>query len=92
MEREVKIGGIYRHFKGNIYQVLGTGTNTETNETMVIYTRYHSDKEDVYEYKIWLRPYNQFLSEVDTIKYPNCKQKYRFEYLHDYFDKYIKEE
>ncbi|MDD4298956.1 MAG: DUF1653 domain-containing protein [Bacilli bacterium] len=31
------------------------------------------------DHKIWVRNYNDFISEVDKIKYPDVSQKYRFE-------------
>ena len=67
--------GLYRHFKGNIYRVVGVATNTETNESMVIY------QETSGEYLLWARPLSMFMSEVDHDKYPNAKQKMRFEFI-----------
>ena len=70
-ERSVVIGGKYRHFKlGKIVTVIGISRHTETEEVTVVYD---------YEGKIWNRPIDMFLSEVDHEKYPNAKQKYRFE-------------
>lgn len=71
---EVKIGTLYRHFKGNLYKVIAIGYDSEDHERkLVIY-------EDQYDAnKVWVRPYDMFISEVDHIKYPNVKQKYRFE-------------
>ncbi len=69
--REIpKSGQAYRHFKGNIAIVLGVATHTETKEDLVVYM--HNDK-------IWARPLDMFLSEVDHEKYPEVTQKYRFE-------------
>lgn len=69
--REIpKSGQAYRHFKGNIIMVLGVATHTETKEDLVVYM--HNDK-------IWARPLDMFLSEVDHEKYPDVTQKYRFE-------------
>lgn len=71
--RKIEINEIYHHFKGNDYKVLHIAKNTETLETVVVY-------EDLYDKtKIWVRPYEMFNSLVDTKKYPNLKQKYRFE-------------
>lgn len=71
IERKVVIGGKYRHFKiGKIVTVIGVSRHTETEEVTVVYD---------YEGKIWNRPIDMFLSEVDHEKYPNAKQKYRFE-------------
>lgn len=50
--------------------VLGVATHTETKEELVVYM--HNDK-------IWARPLDMFLSEVDHEKYPDVTQKYRFE-------------
>ena len=70
--RELKIGGIYRHFKGGLYKVLCTALHTETQETLVIYQSQETNK-------IFARPYDMFMSEVDRVKYPNAPQKYRLE-------------
>ena len=71
--RELKIGGKYRHFKGKEYQVEGTALDSETGETVVLYRQLYG------EGLLWVRPLDMFLSPVDTEKYPDVKQKYRFE-------------
>ena len=73
MERKIKIGKIYRHFKGNRYKVLCIAMHTETNEDMVIY----QDVSD--ENKIYARPLVMFQSKVEKDKYPDVLQVYRFE-------------
>lgn len=71
--RELKIHGIYRHFKGDLYLVEGVIYHSETEEKMVAYRALYGDC------KLWCRPYDMFLEEVDHKKYPDVKQKYRFE-------------
>jgi hypothetical protein len=72
MTREILIGQVYHHFKGNDYEALNIAIHTETEEKMVVY-------KDLKNEKVWVRPYEMFNSLVDTIKYPDVKQKYRFE-------------
>ena len=65
-------GEKYRHFKGAIVEILEIAKDSETLEDMVVYK--HSDTNEV-----WVRPLSMFLSKVDTRKYPDVKQEYRFE-------------
>lgn len=76
--REIKIGKIYRHFKGNIYKVTDIVYDCETPEgeelrKVVIYESQYGEKLK------WARKYEDFNSFVDKDKYPDIVQKYRFE-------------
>ena len=51
--------GIYRHYKGKMYRVIGIGRNSETLEECVVYQALYDD------YGIWIRPYKMF---TETIK------------------------
>jgi hypothetical protein len=61
MNESIIIGGIYRHFKGNLYKVLHTAKHSETEELMVVYQKLYGNHD------IWVRPLDMFLDykEVD---------------------------
>ena len=82
--RKLHVGDVVRHFKREteafsstdyLYKIVAFAEHTETGESLVIYQSLYPP------FNIWARPYDMFMSEVDKEKYPEFKQKYRFEAL-----------
>ena len=70
---DVKIKGIYKHFKGDYYLVEDIALHSESMEKMVVYRKLYDDNA------LYVRPYEMFLEKVDREKHPEAKQEYRFE-------------
>lgn len=80
MRDDPKPNQVYRHFKGDMYRIITIASHTETGERMVVYTR--DDIEDI----AYARPLSMFMSEVDKVKYPYVKERYRFTLVGDSSD------
>ena len=52
--------GTYRHYKGNLYEVIGAATHSETEELLVVYRALYG------EFGLWVRPLEMFLGDVEV--------------------------
>lgn len=85
------VGDIVQHFKREtvdtarcdknmyLYKIVAFAEHTETGDTMVIYKALYASEETGVNFGVYARPYDMFMSEVDKEKYPDIRQKYRFE-------------
>ncbi len=80
--RRFEKGDIVQHFKREItgpcgtrylYEIIGESEHTETGEKLMVYRALYGDM------RMFARPLDMFMSEVDREKYPEIRQKYRFE-------------
>lgn len=63
--------GVYEHYAGGTYQVIGPAWHSETLEEMVVYKKLYGDCS------IWVRPLGMFLEDVEI----DGKTRPRFKYL-----------
>ena len=84
-DRNFMPGDIVRHFKREtlseeelrankyLYEIVGVAVHSETREEMMVYRALYDDGG------MYVRPLRMFMEETDRVKYPEIKQKYRFE-------------
>ena len=98
--RKFEIGDIVQHFKREtmseerikedpnvyLYEIIGVSRHTETKEELMIYKPLY-ETDCVKGVDFAARPLDMFMSEVDHEKYPDIKQKYRFELVNDELEK-----
>ena len=65
--------GLYRHYKGNMYEVFMTAQHSETEEWMVVYKALYGDEG------MWIRPYEMFIEKIEV----GGNMISRFEYVGD---------
>ena len=84
--KEVVIGKVYRHFKGNYYFVENVAYDSETQERMVVYKPLYEREDGRY---IWVRPEKMFLEEIPERPDNITGQKHRFELCEDIRKNYL---
>lgn len=62
--------GKYRHFKGNLYEVIGVARHSETQEEMVVYRALYG------EHGLWVRPAAMWTETVDRDGYHGSRFQY----------------
>jgi cyclomaltodextrinase len=65
--------GKYKHYKGKLYQVIGTARHSETLEELVVYKALYQEEGK----NLWVRPLKMFMEEVEA----EGKKMPRFEFL-----------
>ena len=83
---KVKIGKVYRHFKGNYYFVENRALDSESKEWMVVYKPLYDRKDS----QIWVRPEKMFLEEIPERPDNVTGQKHRFELSEEVSKNYLK--
>jgi hypothetical protein len=63
--------GIYKHYKGNFYEVIDVARHSETEEYLVVYKTLYGD------FSTWVRPLDMFQETVEV----DGQQVARFQFV-----------
>ena len=83
----IKIGKVYRHFKGNYYFVENIAYDSENQERMVVYKPLYKRDDSK---NIWVRPEKMFLEEIPKRPDNITGQKHRFELVENLTNNFLK--
>ena len=72
---DIKVKGVYRHFKGDYYIVEDIAYNSETEEKFVVYRQLYGEN------KLWIRPFDMFIEEVNRNGHKKRLAKRRRHYV-----------
>ena len=83
---QVKINGVYRHFKGNYYYVVDVALDSETKERMVVYKPLYERNNSM----LWVRPEKMFLEVIPDRPDNVTGQNIRFSLINELGVNYLK--
>lgn len=83
---QVKINGVYRHFKGNYYYVVDVALDSETKERMVVYKPLYKREDSM----LWVRPEKMFLEVIPDRPDNITGQNIRFALVNELGVNYLK--
>lgn len=84
---QVKIGKVYRHFKGNYYFVEDIAYDSETTERIIVYKPLYNRDDGRF---LWVRSEKMFLEEIPERPDNITGQKHRFELVEEINKDYLK--
>ena len=79
MQKTIK-PGVYKHYKGNLYEVIGTAHHSETLEELVIYRALY-DSPEFGKNALWVRPVEMFVEKVEASAQGRLTKVPRFKFV-----------
>lgn len=62
--REIKVGGKYKHYKGNLYEVIAVARDSEEPQKELVVYKALYDSPEFGKNQVWVRPKEEFLGKI----------------------------